>query len=283
MAGETIEKAKQIVHDIGNSWYFRVWALFWVVSAVIMFASLIVLSREATQAQREQDIAVWFQNASSIQYPRFHFRLDHRGNETFQVDQCSCFFGTNQLSLATCQSHGGFQPAQNQCIAWNSDSFTALNDNSIMDEDSRIYCEILTSGSGMHGNEMMTFELEGEHTFGIGALLSSVFLAPCDNTWIMLQKSVLQSSSSSQQIELWETDLLYHSTLNQTDFYNVTVIMGSYWVRNFNPRDSYNGWMTIGDIGGVGYFMVIIHTLVMIVVGLFLSNTSTFLGGGEHH
>jgi len=45
--------------------------------------------------------------------------------------------------------------------------------------------------------------------------------------------------------------------------------------------DIYNGWMTVGDIGGIAFFGVILHTIVMIIVGLFLANSSTFLGGEQ--
>jgi len=278
---QTVDKIKQIFHDLSQSWYFRVWLLLWIISAIIVFSALVILSKTSATDQQQQDIAMWLTNASSIRYPRFHFRLDHRGEEIFT--DYSCSFGTQSLTPAVCQGFPGMQPPpMNQCIAWNSDSFTAMNDLSIMDADSRIYCEISTSGTGQQGNEMMSFGLEGQNVFGPAGLLLSTFFAPCDSTWLMLQKSTLQPTQGSQTLEFWNTDLLYHSTLNQTNLYNVTVIMGSYYVFNFQPRNSYNGWMTVGDIGGVSYFMVIIHTLVMVIIGLFLSNTSTFLTGSEH-
>jgi len=277
----TVDKIKQIFHDLGHSWYFRVWSLLWIVSVIIVFSALVILSEKSASDQQQQDIAMWITNASSIKFPRFHFRLDHRGDEIF--NDYACTFGSQSLSPAACQGFPGTQPPpMNQCIAWNSDSFTAMNDLSIMDADSRIYCEITTTGTGQLGNEMMSFGLEGQNVFGGAGLISSTFFAPCDATWLMLQKNTLQQAHGGETIELWGTDLLYHSTLNQTNLYNVTVIMGSYYVNNFQPRNSYNGWMTVGDIGGVSYFMLIIHTLVMIIVGLFLSNSSTFLTGSEH-
>jgi hypothetical protein len=278
MAGSTIERVKQIIHDLTHSWYFRAWSLAWLVLALVVFSAMIILSKESNQAQKEQDLAVWVENASSINFPGFHFRTHHQGNETFVY--YSCVFGASELTPQLCQPDWrGNQPPMNICIAFNSNSFKAVNDMQF--NESRIYCEIVTEGAGPQGNLMMAFELEGTNVFAWGAgAYASTWFQPNDMTWIMLQKNVLQKTKENPSIQLWERDLLYHSTNFLPHLYNVTVIMGSFYVRHFDPRDSYNGWMTIGDIGGVGFFMACIHTLIMIIIGLFMANSSTFLNGG---
>jgi len=278
MVGQTVEKLRQIGSDLASSWYFRVWGLLWLLFALVVFSGLIILSQSSNQAQHEMDIQLWVQNVSSIQFPRFHFRLDHRGNEIFNTSGITCYFGTTQLQILECQSWRGMQPAQNQCIAFNSDSYSALNDWNF--GDSRIQCSLSTTGEGYQGNSMIAYELEGQNVYGLGAMaFASTEIAPTANAWVILEKNLLTQNGNT--VELWGRDLLYHSNAPVTNLYNVTSIMGSFLVRNFQPRDTYNGWMTVGDIGGVAFFCVILHTIVMAIIGLFMKNSSTFLAESE--
>jgi len=270
----TIERAKQIAHDLGHSWYFRFWGLFWFIFALVTFSALIILSKQAKVNQEHHDIEMFVENTTSINFPRFHFRVDHRGNETFSsvVCQTEGIFLTNQQ----CSSFGGFIPPMSQCVAIAGDTVTAWNDRNR--NDARIYCTIQTVGVPYEGNGMIAWELDGEHDmhFSGNPFFSTVF-APNDNCWLILEKNVLQSSKSEKKWDLWQTDLVYHSTNWQPKYYNLTTIMGTFLVRHFEPKDVYNGWMAVGNIGGVAFFMVIIHTILMIVFGLFLTNNSTFL------
>lgn len=277
MAGYTIEKAKQIAQDLSSSWYFRFWALFWLISALVSFSALIILSEQAKTAQNQEDIQTWFENASSINFPRFHFRMDHHSNEVFSNMQCT--FQGAILQNQPCSNWFNFTPPQNQCQAIWADGLSSPNDWA--KQDNRIFCSILTFGAGTDGNLEMAFELEGRGVFSMtGEAFSSVWFAPNNNAWIMLEKSILTDKRHTG-IQLWQNTLLYHSTLFQPNFYNVTVIMGSHFVRHFEPKDNYNGWMTVADIGGVGFFMVVIHGLAMIIFGLFFTNNSSFLGAQQ--
>jgi len=276
MAGYTIERVKQIAHDFGSSWYFRIWALFWLVAVLVAFSAMIILSKQAEQSKVDKDIEVWIENASQIQFPRYHFRLDHRGVEVFSNVQC--VFGTEILANHACESFHGYMPPQNQCMAVWADSLTAYNDWNR--ETTRIQCTIETLGAGPQGNLIMAFDLEGQHVFGFsGGAFESTWFAPNDNAWIMLEKNLLQVSKNEPQIQLWSKSLLYHSTESNPNFYNVTVIVGSFFVNHWDPRVVYNGWMTVGNIGGVAFFMVCVQTVAMIIFGIFLSNNSTFLNG----
>jgi len=279
MVGVTIEKVKQIAHDIVHSWYFRFWAFSWLVFSLVVFSALIILSKSAEQAEQQKDVVIWVENVTSIQFPKFHFRFDHHGNETFASFVCNAPNGV-PLTPGPCTFWKGFQPPMNSCLSFNSDSVTAFNDWTLGDQ--RITCEIYSQGMGTDGNMMMAFELEGDNVFAAGGnQYASIWMAPNDMEWVLLEKSLLQAGKTSNQIELWERTLLYHSTIHETNFYNISVIMGSFYVTHFDPKDVYNGWMTIGDIGGVGFFMVILHTIFMIIIGLFFSNNSTFLNGSE--
>jgi len=274
--GYTIDKVKQMISDLQSSWYFRFWALFWIVSALVSFSALIILAEQAKVAQQQRDIQTWFENASTINYPRFHFRMDHHSSEVFA--NIGCTYQGAFLKNEECQAWRDYQPAFNQCVAIWADSLTSSNWN--LYEDPRIDCTIETLGSGFDGNLIMTFELEGTGVFSMsGEAFTSLYFAPNDKAWIMLEKNLFQLSKKDPVIQLWQTTLLYHSSMSQPNYYNVSVIIGSHFVRHMEPKDHYNGWMTVGDIGGVAFFMVVLHGMAMIVFGLVLTNDSTFLNG----
>lgn len=276
MAGQTAERFRQIFHDIAHSWYFRLWGLLWVLFALVVFSGLIILGKASNTAAKDRDVVTWMENATSIQFPRIHFRTDHRGNETFEYYSCNC--EGQILTAMPCAAWKGVVPPMEQCVAFDTDSYYAVNDHTR--DDARVYCELITSGYGPDGNMMMAMELEGEYVFSWGGnRYSGTWFAPNDMTWIMLEKNILQASHKNPPIQLWQQTLMYHSTVSQPNLYNVTTIMGSFWVRHFDPKDTYNGWMAVGDIGGVAFFMVILHTIVMLIFGFFMSNTSTFLSG----
>jgi len=280
MVGNTIEKIKQIGHDVAHSWYFRFWAFSWLVLSLVVFSALIILSKSSEQAAQQKDVVFWVENTTSIQFPKFHFRLDHRGNETFINYQCTAGPNNVPLNPVPCMGWKGFEPPMNICLAFDSDSVIAYNDWTR--EDQRINCQLHTQGVGPDGNMMAAFELEGEFVFSSGGnAYASVWMAPNDMAWILLENALLQVGKTSNQVQLWNRDLIYHSTVSQNNLYNVTVIMGSFFVEHYDPKDTYNGWMTLGDIGGVGFFMAVLHTIFMIMIGFFFSNTSTFLSGGN--
>jgi len=280
-----MEKIKAIAHDLAHSWYFRVWAVIWLIMALVVFSGLIILSQNAQGAQSQESIQMWIDNASSINYPRFHLRLDPMGQETF-VTTPVCFYGssaTAPLSTYACAQWHGQNLPMSVCVAYGSETIKVSNSMGNYNM-SMITCTVNTRGVGVNNNTMMALGLEGNNTGTWGGMaFHSTYIAPNNMAWVFLEKNTFQMNKHSTVYDLWEKDLVYHSTQSMPNFYNVSVIIGSFFVRHFEPMDIYNGWMTVGDIGGLGFFGVILHTIVMIIVGLFLSNSSTFLNAEEHH
>jgi len=91
----------------------------------------------------------------------------------------------------------------------------------------------------------------------------------------MLEKSIW--NSASQNITDWDRSLLYHSTVSVPGQYYIEVIIGSYNVWHIDQTDVYNGVMAMGDIGGFAFFLLVIHSIIMLFVGLCFLNNSTFL------
>jgi hypothetical protein len=61
------------------------------------------------------------------------------------------------------------------------------------------------------------------------------------------------------------------------EFY-IVIGMGSFDVRYIREVDTFNGWQSVGAIGGFVFFLVLLHSVFMFLVGFCLENNSKFLG-----
>jgi len=274
---ETFYKIRQILHDIRHSWYFRFWGILWIVCAIVVFAILIVLGQTANQTFQQKDVRIWGENVSSITYPSFHFRIGGGNlNETFT--SLTCEQNGVWLNNRNCMGDP-FINTQQYCIAVNSENFTAVQNNSNFGEywTNRIRCNISTTGNV--GNLLIAFEIEDPNVQTIGPNgYASIWIAPNQHAWVELDKSIYTNSSGLDTIQ-WYRSLIYHSTIGITGQYNVSVDIGGYWVSHVEQSDIYSGFMSMGDVGGFGFFMLVIHALLMIIIGICFANTSEFLGG----
>jgi len=281
MAGASFERIRQIAHDFQHSWYFRLWAVVWLVCALTVFSGLIILSKYAEKNNKYQDVEQWVENMSSINFPHVHFHLDPRGNEVFVSSVCTDSNGNNIPQVA-CDFHHGGSPAQNICVAFVSENVVASQHPNYPNQGGMFFCTLQTAGVGYNGN-MMNFGVEGPRVFEWnGAAYQGLTFFPNDMTWMMLKKTYFQRERHGDIVEIWDSQVMYHSSLHQNwNFYNVSVVMGDFFVDHLTQRDEFTGWMTVGSIGGVAFFMTVLHTIVMIIIGCLFTNNSTFLNGKE--
>jgi len=274
---ETFYKIRQIIHDLRHSWYFRFWGILWFICAIIVFAILIVLGKTANQTFQQKDVRIWGENVSSIAYPSFHFRIGgDNPNETFTSLQCEQ--NGVPLSRRNCL-WDPFTNNQQYCIAVNSEDFTASQNNSNFGEywTNRIRCNISTTGNV--GNLLIAFEIEDNNTQLVGPnAYASIWIAPNQHSWVELDKGLF-TDSTGNVITQWYRNLIYHSTIAVIGQYNVSVDIGGFWVSHVDQSDIYSGFMSLGDVGGFAFFMLVIHALLMIILGVCFANTSEFLGG----
>src|SRR4051794_20725853 len=73
--GQLFEWIRNIIIDLKESWYFRIWSFLWLVCFLATFSGLIILSQESDQSGKRDDYSYYVQNASSLQFPRFHIRI----------------------------------------------------------------------------------------------------------------------------------------------------------------------------------------------------------------
>jgi len=268
---DTRKNFEAIIHDLKHSWYFRIYALFWLVFALAVLSCLIILGQKSTKDLKEKDIRVWVENATSVAFPQFHFRVG--GGENQQILSYNCWHSLSPIQTQPCSNGSPLR----SCFAVNSSLIFAHN-NYVSEqlEDERIYCNITTINAT--GDTLLAFEIEGTNiaVYG-GNSYASVWVAPNAFAWVMLQKSIYTPSSGPVLTE-WERTLLYHDDeIAGVGQFTIAVIIGSFAVQHWDQIDSYTGWMAAGDIGGFSFLCIIVHTILMILIGICMPNDSIFL------
>jgi len=274
--GYTLDQIKAILHDIKSSWYFRIWATVWIGFSIVAFACFLVLVGISLRAGQEDDVRVWFVEAPSITYPRFHFRCSSMEN----IESVVC--SQNNLTVTTtyCQEVNGVLPDILHCVAVNANNFQVVNEHDDFERHhQRIECVVTTNGS-MDGNTLIAWEIEGNNVGVFGDnLYAGIWIAPNDRAWVLLEQGILEQTNQQSPQVSWRRELLYHSTVSNIGTYNVATMIPSFHVLHLIASDSYDGWNALGDIGGFAFFMMMMHSFVLILVGLCFVNNSEWL----HH
>jgi len=270
---------RTIIDDIRHSWYFRIYSALWLFCAVFTFAVLIILGQQSTEAQKEPTFQFWRENATQINFPRFHFFISSPTDSFNQ--SVACTINGQPLQTIPCTWRGRTEPT-NRCQAVLAENVVVENQWSHSIERRRIQCAFTTNHASVSlDNLFVEFRLEGEHIAHFGAnSYSSLLLAPNNNSWILLKKDYITFYGHPEREE-WERELVYHSTVSQPGIYRVSVIINHFRIIHGEQTDVFTGWMAIGEIGGFGYFLLLLHTLVIILIGICFNNDAKFLQGGE--
>jgi len=275
--GATTDNFHRISHDLRNSWWFRHWALLWLVGFILTLVALGVLGKKAEVAGSDLDYHVWFENATQLYFPRFHFRIPGDGfGITFTGKKCM----HNGLSLSTvpCEEWEGQVPSLSTCFALPVENIYATNEWNAPETDPRIDCFLNTTGNPNNTEDaLIALELEGPNHADGGNSYASVWIAPNDRAWVLLFNSKL--TYHKRTYEEWFRKLVYHSTVSNPGMYHVEVILSSFFIRHVEQADSYTGWRALGDVGGFAFFMLLLQSMIMLIVGFCFKNDSKFLGG----
>jgi len=277
--GDTFARLRSIIEDLKTSWYFRIWTIVWSVCFILAFVSLIILSARSAEAGTEKDWNMWVENATKIAFPNFHFRFTHHEEtqDVFDGSPVCVHEGTGfQLPPTTCT---GITKDPTKCQAFPGEVISASNSIAAPFGDDTIKCFINTTGWIYNStNQMMAFEIEGSSGY------DPIDFSPRANpgAWIMLKKRVASPLHSKVQYPFWEKSLLYHSSVKTPGFFVVRVIIGSFRVDHWQQADNFNGWRALDTIGGFSFWMVILHTIVMVIFGIIFANNSKFLNPHGH-
>lgn len=276
--GQLFYNIRVIVDDLKHSWYFRIWSVLWAICALFVFIALIVLAQRSDVAGREKDFHYWVQNATEIPFPRFHFRLSRAQSSGVEIIAKNCSHEKLHIPLGECAPWKGKTEPITKCFSVPTDGIVAVNDWNEPRGDVRVDCHITTTADLSTPGPLIAWELDGdlEASAHYGQHHQTTWIAPNDHTWLILEKGVVKYQGENRKTE-WGRNLVYHSTVSSSNTYHIQTIIGSFRVLHVEQQDSYNGWMALGGIGGFAYFLLILHTIIMMAVGVIFTNDSKFL------
>jgi len=284
--GALIENAKLIIDDLKSSWYFRLWCFFWLVCTITVFSSLIILGKRTTKDTEHPELHMWLENATSITFPRYHIRIHSLDDSTGQVIQSkACYHNKQMIQTSTCPPFRGVTPPpSNKCFSVMGDSVTANNVwGDFYTGDTIIECNLTTTGEEPDGNNMVVWAEEDPNSANFGGVNSrTAFIGPDSDSWVVIEKEVLDTHEHGE-VTVWHKELVYHSTNFTRGTYRIATVLGSFRVPHFFLQNAYNGWMGLADVGGFAFFSIILHTIVMMFVGICMDNDSRFLKGDSGH
>jgi len=268
--GETTIQIREIIKDLRASWYFRVWAALWVFCAVFSFAVLILDGKHATANKEHPPLEIRIENASEIRFPKFHFLA----YDNVKIESLSCLRNSVRVNITSCDpKYGPFDI----CRQVEGESFIAYNNKSLPEGNVMIFCELDTVGN----QSMIAFDIVGSGSFGPNSF-TSIWLHPTMDAMILLEKREIIMDEGAPKHTQWSRDLVYRSDMFTNGVYRMNIVIGSFKIEHIKPKVIYNGWMAVGDVGGFAFFLLILHTAVMLVVGVFFENHSHFLKGSRN-
>jgi len=275
----TIDSFRFILYDVKYSWWFRFWALFWIVGVVLSFVALGVLGRRADMAGKENDNRIWFENSTKLYFPRFHFRIPPDSVGVTYINTVCTHDGLH-VQTYDCQAWDGIVPSRSICIALGADAFFASNTWDHPRFDARIDCFLNTTVPPTQEDHLIAWEMEGDNHATGGESLASMWVAPNDNAWILIRNDKI--GFNGREFNDWERKLVYHTTTRTPGEYHISTIIRSFFIQHIEQGNSFSGWRALGDVGGFAYFVVILHSIIMaLIIGICFSNNSKFLGGSE--
>jgi len=271
----TIGRIRDLVSDLKSNWYVRVWVLIWMVLALVAFICLIELGHQSQESQNRPEIATWYTNESSLNLPDFHFHTD--GVDVISSISCS-FFGQPVPGGDCTPWPGPFQPTPYNCRAVFASQITVFSKNSPDPLNLGVDCNITVVGNDTSFGQILGWGFDGWGSFISGPVGHTAFwLHPTQGAVINLIKGEIDISKKII-IDDWNANLMYMSSNSTSGFFRVRTNVRGFGVFHNALVNVFNGWKAVGDIGGFAFFMVFLHTIVMIIVGVMLSkHESAFL------
>jgi len=271
-------KVQEIVEDLKNSWYFRFWAVLWFTFLILGFVALGILANRSVQTTTQKDSKIWYQSSASLYLPRFHFHTalpPWSGNEI--ITNISCTYQNNQLQVGPCKPFNGVTPSIYNCVAVYADQVEVFNTGQQREyHDFGVGCNITTTGTIDQVGTMIAFGIEGSNNY-------ISFDDPHAPLWIFSTNlAIIELNRQLMKISgvmgtFWDRQIFYFNDAWTTGSYQVYVTIDGFGYFRFDTQNLYSGWRSTSDVGGFAYFLVVIHTAVMIILGICFANNSTFL------
>jgi len=288
--------------DLRSSWYFRVWALGFLIICCAYLAGVIHISSIATVRSAKQNLRTWFSREQSLAFPDFFVSISPDGimaGESFASTTCQ--HDGILLTPAACQGgenpHGpprGHTPPPNTCYnfffsgvmamapQWNNSNGSPMPPSNQATQNT-IVCDFKVSTVNFSSAYDIVF---GVKYGDVGRALNGengMYIQSNQGTWVYLNALLFWEQNGTANT-LWNSNLQYHSDMSHAfmqgyDF-QVTTTIASFFVQNFQVEDDLDSWTVLALFGGLWiglYFFV--FKIFMFFVGFCLANDSKFLLG----
>jgi hypothetical protein len=271
----TIFKFGALLDDLRTSWYFRIYAFLWFVCAVVAFAGLIIFGSKSTSETNNKLWKTYVTFPESINFPSFRIRIESDENQ--RLSSVTCRHSGVLLTTSDCGEVYGNKTwwDRTKCQKINADKIRVPK-KLVKYSDAWIQCEINTTIAINDANSLLAWELTGKAKPEGANAYASMWFQPNENAWILLRKDV-SVDIKGKETQLWDRALVYHSTVAKAGHYKLTTIISDFRVNHYKEEIAYDGWMAMGDFGGFIIFLVVLHTITMLVFGIFLEYDGRFL------
>jgi len=260
------QQVSLILEDIRNSWYFRIWAFAWIFCAIMSFSAMIIFGAESTQQGNDETWQLYVESVESIQYPDFKFETPETAFQN-NIVAMSCNQQGVQISIGSC---GDNIPLSSCRVVSGSQVSASISTNELV-------CTINVT-EPTDANTLLGFQVLPQ---GDSFNMFDTWIRPDNSAFILLTKTTIEWDGTSSNT-VWGRSLMYHTSVQVPNYYVVTLSMDQFYVYHYEQTDLYNRWMSVGDTGGYAFFMYIIHTVFMWIVGIFFENDSRFLASFCH-
>jgi len=262
-------KFGEIAEDLKASWYFRIWALLWLVCAIVTFVALIVISEQSRIEGEEGSARIWFERAPKITFPDFQIFSPHDMKITSSV----CAFLGQPIQQVPCV--GWVEKTGHSCVGFKGSAKQGYWDAENW-QTNRIDCNITTDLQRWNNTDDMLigWDLVGAHPAGENSL-GPMWIRPTELAWVLISERTFNSKDFSGVF--WDRFLEYHETQAIPGRYRIQTVIDAFFIHHTDYGTHDSGWRALGSIGGFAFFTYILHTIVMAIVGLCLNNDSHFL------
>jgi len=267
--GEVATQLSRIIEDAKKSWYFRVWALFWLA---ILIVFLVGFGEFVNYAKN----TVWYTSPQStnVYFPTIEFRPGDDSIEFLPKSQPLCGNNDTTVAPAACKDNSN----TSQCIRFDTTKFSSQRSSNFWSR--WILCTIYTTSNAnstlqqrllsvwTEGGSFSVYQTESWDT--------PVLVAPHEAAFVTLVQS--QYSQGGNSLSSFDKLLTYQSAnFFDNGTYKIYFGFDSMNVQQNEQTVFYTGWMSAADIGGLGFFLGLVLTGVMLLVGVLLLNDSKFL------
>jgi len=214
-----------ILEDLKSSWFFRIWALLWLVCAVMTFVALVMFSRYSNLQGHEGSARIWFERPAKINFPDFQIFAPRGVTLTSSV----CKYMEEEVSKVDCVGWVKEVSPPLSCTAFQASSKQGYYDAQNF-RTSRIDCNITTDLEKWNNTEdlMIGWEQYDSHPAGPNSR-GPIWVRPTELAWILVSRREFQTKDWSGAF--WDRFLTYHETQAIAGKYRIETVLDNFFHR----------------------------------------------------